>query len=159
MIPPNAMKTIQQIWDNKLWPIRNGIYFDDGRVALLNISMPWENVGKAVSVSVASLTQLEQIDEFRENCTTHLSPLCQESYPDMNLRVYGGEGGHGSEGFIAVTQISTGHLLWLAYFDCSNPFERVSVTNGIVIGVSNLGDSWNFPLTQPDSFSVNANRG
>ena len=54
------MKTIQQMWEDKSWPIRNGIYFADDTVAVLKILMPWENSEEAVSVSVAGSATLEQ---------------------------------------------------------------------------------------------------
>lgn len=44
--------------------------------------------------------------------------------------------------------------MWLAYFDCSTPFEKVSLENGIVMAVSNLGHSWHFPLTRPERLTV-----
>jgi len=137
-----------------MWPVRNGLYLADGTVALLKILMPRENHDSTVFARVSSSVELGQVDEFRENKTTHLAPLCEQSYVDLNLRIFGGEGAHGSEGFVAVAEITTGHLVWLAYFDCSNPFEKVSFANGVVVAVSNLGHSWHFPLKQPESLMV-----
>ena len=149
------MKTIQQMWEDKSWPIRNGIYFADDTVAVLKILMPWENSEEAVSVSVAGSATLEQAEELRENKETHLAQLCEQANVGLDLRVVGGEGSHGSEGFIAVIELSTRHLVWLAYFDCSNPFEKVSLENGIVTAISNLRHAWHLPLTEPATLTVN----
>src|SRR5207244_13625753 len=101
--------------------------------------MPWETEeDKTVSIEVLRSVSLDEVNEFRENFTTHLVPVCHRSYTDFNLCVFAGEGAHGSEGFVAVTQITAGQLVWLAYFDCSNPFEKVALEDGIVMPVSNL---------------------
>ena len=98
MILVNSMKTTQQIWEDKLWPIRNGVYFVDCTVAMLKILMPWETADKTVSVTVSGLVTLDRIDELREHKKTHLTRLCEQSYDDLELRVVGGEGAHGSAG-------------------------------------------------------------
>ena len=150
------MKTTQQMWESKMWPVRNGVYIADGTVALLKVLMPWESVDKRISASVSGSAMLDQIGEYRENKLTHLAPLCEQSYADLNLSIFAGEGAHGSEGFVAVSRTTTGRLMWLAYFDCSNPFEKVLLENDVVIVVSNLGHSWRFPLTQPERLTVDA---
>jgi hypothetical protein len=151
------MKTTQQMWEDKLWPIRNGLYFADGTVVLLSILMPWETANKAVSIKISKTVTLEEVEEFGKNETTRIGSNNEQSYPDLNLRVLSGEASHGSEGFVAVTQITTGHLVWLAYFDCSNPFEKVSLVNGIVTAISNLGHAWHLPLAEPATLTVVVN--
>ena len=158
MIFFHTMKSTQQMWENRTWPVRNGLYIADGTVALLKVSMPWETSDKRISVIVSGSAKLEQIHELRENRLTHLASLCEESNAGLKLTIFAGEGAHGSEGFVAVSQTTTGHLMWLAYFDCSNPFEKVLLKNGIVTAVSNLGHSWHFPLTQPERLTVDTGK-
>ena len=83
---------------------------------------------------------------------TYLAQLCESVENDIVIA--GGEGGIGSDGFVAVLRTSDRHLMWLAFFDDSNPFIKVSFLNGIVIAFSNLGDVWNFPLEKPHELKV-----
>jgi hypothetical protein len=145
---------IQHLWETRRWPVRSGIYFADENVVLLDISMPWETKDKKVSVSVLKSARLDDVNEFPAPERTHLIQLCEQPYPELKLSVIGGEAAHGSEGFIAVTDLETGKLVWLAYFNSSNPFESVSVSQGLVTGVSNLGHKWNFPINQPETVKV-----
>jgi hypothetical protein len=150
------VKKTQQIWDLRICPIRNGIYFANDSVALLDIRMPWENTDEEIFIINLGLVSLERAQEFLEHQMTHLMQLCEQSYADLNLRIIGGEGSYGSEGFIALTEISTGILVWLVYLDCSNPFEKVSLSNGIVTATSNLGHAWHFPLAEPVAVKAQA---
>jgi hypothetical protein len=89
---------------------------------------------------------------------TSLQVLCDQTYNELDLRIQGGEGSCGSEGFIALSEISTQNLLWLAYFDCSNPFEKVSIEQNKVYAISNLRHIWPFPMKSPENFDVSISK-
>lgn len=148
------MKTLSQLWEQRICPTRSGIYFANDNVRLLEVTMPWENKNNVVSVELANYLRLDQLDEIRKRALTRLAPLCNQSYPDLGLQVFGGEGSHGSEGFIALVQTRTGHLTWLAYFDCSNPFEKVSLESKAIIAFSNLQHRWVFPIDRPEEVTA-----
>jgi hypothetical protein len=152
------MGKIQQMWEDKRWSCRNGLYFQDDTVAPLSILMPWETATKTVSVQVSNRATIDRVENIKKNETTRIGSNGEQSYPDLNLRVIGGEASHGSEGFVAVTQMTTDRLVWLAYFNCSNPFETVSLVDGIVIAVSNLGHVWRLPLSQPETLAVDVSK-
>jgi hypothetical protein len=145
---------IQRMLGNKRWPIRNGLYFPDGTVVLLNVQMPWETATRTVSVTVSKTIAIDDIEEIKEEQMTHFFWNNEQSYADLNLRVSAGEGSWGSEGLVAVTQISTGEFVWLLYLDCSNPFESVSLVNGVVTAVSNLEHIWCLPVAHPEAMTV-----
>jgi hypothetical protein len=65
-----------------------------------------------------------------------------------------GEGDHGSDGFVAVLSAESRKLLWLAAFDCSNPFDSVEFIGAAVYAQSTLGKVWRFPLAEPCNFTV-----
>lgn len=150
------MTEIQKFWESKRWPCRTGIYFSDGKVILLDVLMPWKTANKAVSVEIS---KIETIEEVKNGDTASIGWNTEKSYADSNLRVFAGEASHGSDGFIAVAENTTGLLLWLAFFDCSNPFEEISLENGVVTAVSNLGHVWHFPLKQPEKLTVDVSNG
>ena len=118
--------------------------------------MPWETGGKTISVNIAGSSTLDQIEELHENKSTKLARLCERSYANTNLRLVAGEGAYGSEGFVAAAEITSAQLLWLAYFDCSNPFEEVSLINDVVVAISSLGHTWRLPLLHPETLNAEA---
>jgi len=148
-------KTIQQIWKDRRWPIRDGIYFADETVALIDIGNPQDITKEAFSATVHSYVKLNTLKEFQEDYKTHLCETFKQEYPDADVTVLCGEGSHGSEGFIATCRISTNNLIWLAYLSESNPFEKASLSNGFVTAVSNHGHKWQFPMEEPETFKIN----
>jgi hypothetical protein len=158
-MPPEVQdKTpmIQQMWKTLEWPIRNGIYFGDDRVIPLDVSINWDARGPTISSKILASVRLSEV-KFHEKKTS-LIQLCERSYPDANLCVYGGEGSWGSEGFVAVSKLTTGELVWLAYFEYSNPFDEVELVGDNVLGVSTYDHVWKFPLSSPDSLSVDVTK-
>jgi len=143
------------MWEEKRWPIRNGIYFADETVVLMDVSIPWKIGDETPSATISNSIKLNELEEFQKNIKTRIGQSCEQSYPKLNLLISCGGGSHGSEGFIAMTQITTSNLVWLAYFDCSNPFEKVSLSDGVVTAVSNLGHKWQLPLEKPETLKIN----
>ncbi len=72
----------------------------------------------------------------------------------MPNRVSCGEGGWGGEGFVAVSRFEDDYLLWMAFFDVSNPFEKINVRENVISGVTNLGNTWRFPIDNPERLSI-----
>ena len=145
---------IQQMLESERWPIRNGLYFPDGRVILLSVLMPWEVANESVSVTITNTVTIDEIEEIKSDYMTDCIWKNEQRYEGMNLCVSPGEGSWGSEGLVAVTQMSTGQLVWLLYLDCSNPFETALLANGVVTAVSNLGHTWRLPLAHPETLTV-----
>lgn len=82
---------------------------------------------------------------------TKLIPLCELHLANHNLIVSGGGGGFGSDGFVAASQSSNDLLVWLAFFDYSNPFiELAEDSKNHVIGKTTLGELWRFDLNSPE---------
>lgn len=144
----------ERMWAEKKWPIRNGIYFADDRVVLLDVLMPWETESKKMSVKVDSSLTVQEIKECVENTKTNLASLCEATDSQLKFHIYAGEGAHGSEGFVAVTHRASGNLVWLLYCDCSNPFVELKVESNKILAKSSLDQLWSFPLETPESVVV-----
>jgi hypothetical protein len=147
------MRSVQEMWECRRWPIRNGIYYADDTVQFLEVSMPWETEFKTISIQPTRRVRLDEFD-LQTNLTTVIGADCESSDADLNLRLFGGGGAHGSEGFVSVADSNSGLLLWLLYLDCSNPFEKVSLFNGSVRAVTNLFHVWTLPLYSPEALTV-----
>lgn len=65
-----------------------------------------------------------------------------------------GEGGHGSEGFIVVEENDTKKIKWVAFFEESNPFEKIEVIDDVIYTYNNLGEKWAFEINDPINVSI-----
>ena len=63
-----------------------------------------------------------------------------------------GEGAHGSEGFFARLDPNE-RLVWVAYFEESNPFVNIKITDDHVTFETNLGVGFQIPYVCMDSWS------
>ncbi|MEI6433127.1 MAG: hypothetical protein WCP07_13160 [bacterium] len=63
-----------------------------------------------------------------------------DSFYFGNFIAKAGSGGFGGEGFVGVED-ADGQLQWLAFFNDSNPFVRLSMEGNILEAVSNTGNS------------------
>ena len=146
---------IEYFQEAQAWPARSGIYLASGTIILLTVSMPWETKAKNVSVQIGNSLQWDRVVDAPEfKARTHLMQLCERDYPELDIRVVGGEGSHGSEGFLALTHLTSRKLRWLAFFRNSNPFTAVSFDKDTIIAESNLEDRWSVPVVHPETLSV-----
>lgn len=150
------MKTIQELWDLKMCPPVSGIYFENNTVAKMAISMPWDHKTDDILIVMNDIKSLsDAMSSNDEVGLSHLGVLCSEFYHEKDLMIFGGCGSYGSEGFIAVVESKKNRIIWLAYFDCSNEFEKVYLENDIVVGITNLQHTWKLPLIEPQKIHVN----
>ena len=84
--------------------------------------------------------------------------LCEATDALTNLRAFAGEGSMGGDGVIALFE-STGVLRWVAFFDFSNPFERLRFDEADLVAENNLGETWRLSLAQPWKIIVDAKSG
>lgn len=145
---------IQDKWKDRMCPIVNGITFGNGMIFRLE----FQDLEFDDNISPLQVTERMDVElftgKFGDYWTT-LTSLCEFRLPQRNLLVYGGEGGFGADGFVALSRISDDYLNWLAFFDDSNPFVEVSINDeSVLIGITTLGDVWQFPLDHPESVKV-----
>lgn len=139
-------------WLHEQCAIVNGVMFPDDRVYLVSVtSRPRQSPLVACSEETVSISSVfgDADVEF-----TELTGLFEAEYPDRGLVVACGEGGMGGDGFVAVLKSGNRELVWLAFFDASNPFIRASLAGDIVHAVSSLGHCWRFPVDRPERVSA-----
>jgi hypothetical protein len=59
----------------------------------------------------------------------------------------------GSDGFVALLEHDA-TLHWLAFFDWSNPFTKISLQDAVVTAVSSLDATWRFPVDEPEAVTL-----
>jgi len=113
------MKNIIQLWEDGLLPIKDAIYFSNGKSFLCKIvPYPTPCIEKNGDFDFSAFyeenkDEVTDIDKFRE------VKLANNCYCCI------GEGSYGSEGFIAYLD-GNKKLVWVLYSEESNPFINVS---------------------------------
>jgi hypothetical protein len=148
-----SKEEFSKLWDNDLCPIINGIIYADGTIKILNPkeAKKYYDIPEYCGIeSIYSLSDKEYVGFTDIYKRKHVEII------DLNLRIYCGEGSWGSEGFVAVCDVIEGNelLRWIAYFDYSNPIERVEYNDGIIIAYNNHGHKWMFNISYPEKVEV-----
>lgn len=138
-------------WSEGRCPILNGVFYPDDTVVPLDVEEHED--GSPPDVRARDAVSLNEVAGPVE--WTSLGVLAEASVPGLDARVAVGQGGMGGDGFVALLVGAEGKLEWLAFFDCSNPFEEVRVEGRDVLAVSNLGVEWRFPVTHPEAVTAN----
>jgi hypothetical protein len=144
------MQSIQDLFRAERWPIVSGVYFDSGEVVLIEYA-------RDLWICPGARSTLESIVEMGRGMNW-LNGLFTAEDPRSDLRVECGEGSHGPEGFVALSR-RDGHLMWLAYFEHSNPFVTAAIEGGRINATSNLGHRWSFPIDRPEHVEVDWHAG
>jgi len=120
------MTDIKYFFDHQECPGINGIYFPDGVVKLFDVL---ENTvdGKRYSIQLGDKTSINELEKNKIlDCWNDCAILYNKIYKNLNIEVISGESDYGSDGFVAVVNNKSHELIWLAFLDCSNPFNKVS---------------------------------
>ena len=139
-------------WTKRECPIVNGILYADDSLVRLEIQLASET-GCPVAIRGATAATLKDVEDNEGLRWTSISELCEARAPAEDMITVAGEGGFGEDGFVALLNQS-GDLSWIAFFDCSNPFVKVSLTEVEVRATSNTGQVWTFPVLRPDTVTL-----
>ncbi len=113
------MKNIIQLWEDNLLPIKDAIYFSNGRSFLCKImDYPTLHIERNGEFDFSAFyeknkDEVTDIDKFREIKLANNCYCCV------------GEVSYGSEGFVAYLDENK-NLVWVLYSEESNPFINVS---------------------------------
>ncbi len=80
---------------------------------------------------------------------THATVLSEISNSEHEITVFVGECGMGADGFVAVEELNTKKLRWIAFFDFSNPFYSVAIEKNFILVTNNLSEEWQFAVDSP----------
>lgn len=148
------MISIQEQWTKQRCPIINGILFASGRIAWINVKEQFS--GRTISYeldhpSETSITDLLEEDKLQWTDLTILKELNQDN---LNLLVQAGEGAMGGDGFVASSDLASKKLFWIAFFENSNPFVDIRVTDDVIQAINNHSILWEFPINEPENLKI-----
>lgn len=145
----NIRGLIQARWREEQCPIIDGVLYDDGRIFVFEYDLDPERPQMVRSVAIERETSLAEILERDPNAWTFVTELDEQVLEQERMRIICGEGGFGSDGFVAATCLEDGALRWIAFSQRSNPFLRLSFDAGRITAVSSLEIAWTYPIDEP----------
>lgn len=142
------MKEIEDFIAHLECPLVNGIIFPDATIQLFEMEVSW---GKSVAfkVQASSTTSIDNLEKEGKLWWSNCAILDEYVNETGSIKVFCGEGSHGSDGFVSVMDLKKGKVVWVAYFTSSNPFYKVTTKEEQVIAVSSLDCVWKFNLDRP----------
>lgn len=147
------MKKILNFIDHLESPSLNGIIYPDGTIDLLNVKVDW---GPPIQYSLKSETKssIELLDNEGKLQWNDCAILVTAIDIKQSIEIVAGEGDYGSDGFIGVIDLSTRNLIWLAFFNCSNPFDRLDIKEEKIYATSTNGCLWKFVIKSPIDIEI-----
>jgi hypothetical protein len=139
---------IVELWKNGELPIKNALYFVDGRAGLIDI----------IFYPYPKLLKLGDFDfndfyEKNKNETTTIDIVKKIQLSDVGYLCIG-EGSYGSEGFIACLD-SKEDLIWVVYFENSNPFVSATILGDLTVVIeSSAGFRLKIDTKKPERMEV-----
>lgn len=138
-------------WEAGECPILNGVTLNGGQhYPIKPVDAPRNQL--PMHLTHGQPAQLSKLDQLE---WAFVNILCEATNAQMSLRASAGEGSMGGDGVIALCEL-TGVLRWVAFFDFSNPFERLRFDGADLVAENNLGEAWRLPLAQPWKIIVDA---
>jgi len=139
------MNPIISLWENETLPIKDGLYFADGRSyeAIINSTT-------AAGYEIANPINLDLFIEEDSECISSFDTTKIVQLPGKNGFLCCGEGSFGSEGFFAHLA-SNKSLLWVFYFEYSNPFVEIQLAEeGEANFLTSNGTSLKVKIANPE---------
>jgi hypothetical protein len=145
--------TLQGLWDARRLPIVSGIFFASGEVRTLIERTNDDGQTELLKGEVRNIDEIHSADAVPY---TAIDATCQAriEFGSRCIELHCGEGGYGGDGFVCAAE--NGAVLWLAFFEYSNPFLSVAGDDACVIAKNNCGEEWRFPLDSPHEVSISA---
>lgn len=141
------MNLITELWKNGKLPIKSGLYFADNKSFFIELNLNGDAKIDSIKefdfesfylsdpewVTTIDITQIMQLEDGHYFCC--------------------GEGANGSEGFFSLLD-SKKNLLWVVYFEESNPFSDFSIEKTTAMITSTSGVEIKLDLFNPKTMEV-----
>lgn len=133
------MNDITTLWTSDRLPIKDGLYFADGRSYAVEVTDSGLRIGE----------QFDLAELLAEDPEWLTSIDITSEIPVPGGYACAGEGSWGSEGFFA--RLGEDHsLIWVCYLSEDNPFGELTVKASTLTATSTSGLSLTLPLDNPD---------
>jgi len=134
-------------------PSLNGIIFPNGLIKVLSIKSEWfpKMSYSLMGLKESTINDLESEGSlYWSNCAV-ITELTSEK---ENIKVVAGESDYGSDGFVGVIDLYSKKLIWLAFFNCSNPFDELEIRGEEIYAKSTAGCLWRFKIKNPVDLTI-----
>ncbi|MFE2926496.1 hypothetical protein [Streptomyces goshikiensis] len=140
------MTAIELLWEDFQLPARDALYFADGRSREVDLDS-----GAPSGVRVLAPFDLDEMLESDPSWVSSVDGLVAVDLGSKGL-LWGGEGSHGSEGFIARLTVDRA-LIWAMFFTESNPFDRIQLSGNTATFSSTSGSKLTVDIDEPGTSS------
>ena len=147
------MSEIKNFWQNQESPSIDGIVFPNGDIQLINVKVDWGQPVK-YKLSLGCKTSIEELKLQNKISWNDCAVITRAIDETKKVEAIAGQGDYGSDGFVAVVNSGNKELVWLAFFETSNPFEYLQFYENELHARSSLGNLWRFPLDEPSRVKV-----
>lgn len=145
------MWDLEQAWEQRWCPMVNGLLYPDGTVVPVTV---WP--GETGAPAVGPRRRLTEVAGSGPIRWTTLGPLVRAVSADRTFIAAAGDGGQDGDGFVALMGGPQKSLVWLAFFDDSQPFEEVWFDGDAVVARTSAGRELCFPIGAPERLVVTA---
>jgi hypothetical protein len=150
----NPLSLLEEKWQSGYGLHIDGLVFADGRVVLCDC-VKLKRDGRSIPLaSPIGDSTLDSILKYDDDPWVALTELDRSEIAESNVKISCGEGAMGNEGYVAVTALDTGRLIWMAFFTCSNPFEALKLVDGEILAENSYEQEWIFPLDHPERVRI-----
>lgn len=144
---------IEKEWLEERVPFVNGIIYPSGRVVMVDIGHGDGDHYDFIKESCNN-SNLEEIKAKGDFDWVNICGTFRRDSENRELKVVCGEASWGSDGFVSLYSNVEKRLLWIAFFDNSNPFVEAEIDGSMVIARTNLDYLWSFPIDSPEDFVI-----
>jgi len=142
---------LNQEWKNGRIPIINGVLHENGEIECINISydLDYNRVVKR-----GSNQNIYELIKEKEVYFSKISTFRQIKESKNNIVVSYGGGSYGSEGYIVLESNINFRIIWIAFFEEANPFEKLDIIDDKIIAYNNLNEKWIFDINNPSNLII-----
>lgn len=138
------MNTFLAKWNDEQCPLLNGISYACGKYYPINqATSPRRNLPINLEYGLP-----QELPDATALQWAFINPLCEATNKRDGFLVKAGEASMGGDGFVALLN-QGGLLLWVAFFDFSNPFIQVRFDDEYIVAENNLQEQWRISISRP----------
>lgn len=146
---------VKRLWANEECPYFDLIMHENGKVfPLLMVSKDDSGICVMKSDSWTPISEVQNLED-ENKLNEGFAAIFSKDFSEMDLRVSCGECfSSGENGFISLSHLSSGDLIWLAFFVESNPFNSICINKELVVAQSTDGRIFSLDLKNPTSVEI-----
>lgn len=145
-------KLVKNLWDDEKCPYYDMIMFSNGKIFPLNLVEDAKSGMCTVEsenwIPASEIKSVNNCGELNEG----FAVICEVNLINLNLKIIGGECfSSGENGFLALTEFSSGKFMWVIFLVSSNPFSNIDIQDNLLMAKSTSGKIFRVLLSYPEN--------